>query len=373
MTSRERMRAAIAGEACDRLPWVPELNSAFVQRVLAGVDVPPERQYVEACRRVGGDCLLSVSPATQELRGVEVLQETSGTTTLIRWRTPVGELYSRTETRASAETTFAVEHLIKRVEDVRVYRWVIEHAEVRPSGPAEDPFAPVRHADAVVGDDGILSLTGPATPIMQLLMTDLRAPTMHYLLADHEAEVVALFEAMHAQNRKVYQILAEAPGELVRPFEDTSTTLLSPAMYRRYCQPYLREYGDIVRARGKRFVPHLCGLMRHVLTDLRDTAIDGIEALTPPDTGDTPLGLARQVLGERSVLIGGLDPAWFCHLGPEQMRDRVREVVATLGDGRFTLLGNEEISARANLETVRAVPRTLAEIGPVPLTEQRGR
>ncbi len=362
MTSRERMNAAIRGGDCDRLPWAPELNAAFVRQVLAGDDVPPERQYVEACRRIGADCLLAASPAAQMMRGVATERVTDGPTTTTVWRTPAGDLRSREEARAAAQTTFEVEHRIKTVEDVRAYRWVMEHAEVVAA-----PAGTVERTLATLGEDGIISLTGPATPIMQLLMTDLRAPAMHYLLADHEAEVVALFEVMHERNKEVYRIAAEAPGDLVRPFEDTSTSLLSPAMYRRHCMPYLRDYAAIVQAKGKRFVPHLCGLLRNVLDDLRDTGIDGIEALTPPETGDTPLSLARRVLGERSILIGGIDPAWFSLLSPAEMRRRLGAILAEMGDGRYTLLGNEEISIRANLDTVRMVPEALAGAGPVPL------
>lgn len=362
MTSRERMTAALQGSECDHLPWAPELNAAFVQRVLWGENIEPERRYVEACKRIGADCLLAASPVTEVMNKVETETVTDGNSTIRIWRTPSGELRSREEKRNAAETTFEVEHKIKTAEDLAAYRFVVEHTEVVASEPGT-----VERTIKLLGEDGIISLTGPATPIMHLLMTDLRAPTMHYLLADHEAEVADLFKVMHERNVRAYRIIADAPGQVVRPFEDTSTSLLSPGMFRRHCQPYLREYAEIVQAKGKLFVPHLCGLLRKLLADLRETGLNGIEAVTPPETGDTPLSLAREALGEKLVLVGGIDPTWFCDLTPTEMRDRLDQILSSLGDGRYTMLGNEEISVRANVETVLEVPKVLEEVGPVPL------
>jgi uroporphyrinogen-III decarboxylase len=97
---------------------------------------------------------------------------------------------------------------------------------------------------------------------------------------------------MHQRNCEYYEIAASAPGEVVRSFEDTSTTLVSPELYRRYCLRQLQDYRDICHAHGKLFVPHMCGLLKGLLPELNETGVDGIEAVTPPPLGDCTIGLA---------------------------------------------------------------------------------
>ena len=102
-------------------------------------------------------------------------------------------------------------------------------------------------------------------------------------------------------------------------------------------------------------------LLKGVLPELRDTGLDGIEALTPPPLGDTPIGLAREQLGPDITLIGGLDPTQFVGATPAKTRGMVRDCVAQMGDGRRMVLGHEEVHIKADLESVRVIPELLEE------------
>jgi len=74
----------------------------------------------------------------------------------------------------------------------------------------------------------------------------------------------------------------------------------------------------------------MCGFLKGVLTELRETGIDGIEAITPPPLGDTPIGLAREQLGPDVTLIGGLDPTQFVGATPDRTRKLIHEVLAQI-------------------------------------------
>jgi hypothetical protein len=50
----------------------------------------------------------------------------------------------------------------------------------------------------------------------------------------------------------------------------------------------------------------MCGLLRNLLPVLKETGMDGINALTPPPVGDTPFEHALDVLGEDTIILGGI-------------------------------------------------------------------
>jgi uroporphyrinogen-III decarboxylase len=252
-------------------------------------------------------------------------------------------------------TEMEFEHMVQTAEDVHMYQFMYQDAVYRPR------YDFVRNQIAQMGESGVISIFGPPTPLLDLIMFQIRLPTIYFLMQDHPKEVTSLLEAMHRRNCEYYEVAAEAPGEVVRSFEDTSTTLISPELYRDWCLSQLQDYRDICRARGKLFVPHMCGLLKGVLPELRDTGLDGIEAVTPPPLGDTPIGLAREMLGPEVTLIGGLDPTQFVGATPDRTREMIEDVVSQMGDGRRTVLGHEEIHIKADFESVRAIPDLLEE------------
>ena len=93
----------------------------------------------------------------------------------------------------------------------------------------------------------------------------------------------------------------------------------------------------------------------------RANGLDGIEAVTPPPLGDTPIGLAREQLSPDVTLIGGLDPTQFVGATPDRTRELIRDVLAQIGDGRRFALGHEEIHITADFESVRVIPDILEE------------
>jgi hypothetical protein len=89
-------------------------------------------------------------------------------------------------------------------------------------------------------------------------------------------------------------VCARTPVEVIISAENTSTTLLSPALYRRFSLPHLQQFVEVVHRHHKKAVLHMCGWIRQLLPLIRQTGLDGIHALTPPTIGDTPFEVAMQ-------------------------------------------------------------------------------
>jgi len=359
MTSRERLLAALHGEMPDRLPWAPEFNIMFCERILRevpGREYTSEDLYIEACRRMRAECLLRVDAITIEYPNVKITDTREGDVVTRTYETPLGTMTSRARAIAEIGTEMEFEHMIKTVEDIRAYKFMYEDAVYKPR------FDFVQQQIERMGDAGLISMFGPPTPILDLIMFQIRLPNVYFLLEDHPEETRDLFETMHRRNLEYYDLAAQAPGEVVRSFEDTSTTLVSPQLFREWCQQQLLDYRDVCHSHGKLFVPHMCGLLKGVLPDLAEIEVDGIEAITPPPLGDAPIGLTREALGPDITLIGGIDPTQFVGATPEKTRAMIADFVAQMGDGRRTVLGHEEIHIKADFESVRVIPDLLDEL-----------
>jgi uroporphyrinogen-III decarboxylase len=151
---------------------------------------------------------------------------------------------------------------------------------------------------------------GPST-IPRLLEVDMGAEAFYYLLFDHRDEVEALIRVMHEQEREAFRLLAEGPWESATLCENTSTYYISPDIYRRHNMPHQREFVAAMKRAGKPAILHMCGHVLALLDLIRETGCDGIHALTPPPTGNTPWERALDVLGEDLIIFSCLDPSIF--------------------------------------------------------------
>ena len=178
-----------------------------------------------------------------------------------------------------------VEHPVKSLEELRILRAIWEASDYVESPGMEEAFARVeRH----IGDDGMYVPWLDPSPVQNLLEYEMGAANFYYLLDDHRREVEELLAIMHAKRLQEYEIVARrTPAEVVVAMENTSSTLISPRLYRQYSLPQIRDYVDVLHRYGKIAVLHMCGHLKALLPAVRETGLDGINAVTPPPVGTT--------------------------------------------------------------------------------------
>jgi len=324
MTGRQRVNAILAKQPADRLAW-----TTLVDENTLGQLPPPLRGMtcVDFYRHIGCDIFQLGGWGTPhafrspELRWPADLEAT---------RRQEGDLLVR-ELRmggraleAAEKRGYPVEHLVKTREDLRLYREMWEGARF-----VEHDDAAAHHAlNALAGDDGVVVRFWGPSAIPRLLQNDVGIAGFYYLLQDHPDEMAALISLMHERELAAFEMLARGPCEVVVLVENTSTGYISPDLYRKHNGPHVRDFVEIVHAAGKIALVHMCGHILDLLEDIRETGLDGVHALTPPPTGNTPWEAALDVLGEDTVLIGALDPSVFV-TGP------VEEIPAAL-DALYT-------------------------------------
>ena len=197
-----------------------------------------------------------------------------------------------------------VEHPVKSLKDLRTLRAIWEASDYVETQGMEEAFARVeRH----IGDDGIYVPWLDPSPVQNLLEYEMGVGNFYYLLDDHRREVEELLAIMHAKRLQEYEIVARrTSAQAVIAMENTSSTLISPQLYRQYSLPQIRDYVDVLHRYGKIAVLHMCGHLKALLPAVRETGLDGINAVTPPPVGTTSFKDILDAFGDDFLLFGGL-------------------------------------------------------------------
>ena len=324
MTGRERVTAILRGRPADRPAWTTLADTRTF-------DIMPENVRVDNAlnfyRVIGCDVMSfgnfafpkhcrAESPARLVTPPVETDVRTEDDGLRVQTRaTPWGTL------TATFRSGHPIRHPVESLEELRILLNLWRESRYEPAEGWEETYA---RADAAIGDMGVYVPTVQPSPVQRLIEFDMGMTHFYYLLQDHPPEMRELLDAMHACRMQEYEILAaHSPAEAIIPVENTSTTMLSPDIYRELSLPQIRDFCDVCHRHGEKAILHMCGLLKDLLPAIGETGLDGINGLTPPPFGDTPFELALDQLGEDLIILGGiLDGSVF--LKPDVTEEDIR-------------------------------------------------
>jgi uroporphyrinogen-III decarboxylase len=251
---------------------------------------------------------------------------------------------------------------LESVEDVKIFMYALETAgsELHPG--------PFLRAVERLGDCGLVTTSGPASPMEVLINIDMGVEALTYALSDHPETMEECFARMHERHLEAYRLIAESPAEVVISYENTSTTLISPANYSRFDQRHCNDYAAICRDAGKTYLTHMCGRLRGFAGRLENALQDGFIDIAQAPTGDVTMGEAKRTWARDRVLAGGIDATASTGLSPEAMRryvwdilDDVREQSGSLR--QFILGTGDALAKETPLANLHAVTEAVREYG----------
>jgi uroporphyrinogen-III decarboxylase len=214
-----------------------------------------------------------------------------------------------------------VEHKLKGVGDLAAYRYLIEHTRYEPNPGRYEELA------AQVGEWGIVAPHIGPTAVQHLIQMEAGVDGFAYLCADHPKEMNEITEFLHERDLERVRIAAETPAEVLIQVENTSTLMISPAMYRRWSQRHVADFCRVAHEQGKVAMVHMCGHVKDLLPDIAATGLDGVDCLTPPPTGNTTPEDAWAVAGQGLIVHGVLDPTEWIHRSPSDIASAMRRAM----------------------------------------------
>ena len=300
MCSRDLWLRALRMEPVARLPFWPKLNPAYA---LAHSSRFGSGTLADIHGFIGSDRHEYLPLCVREIRkttSVEVVVE--GELQRFVYRTPKGVATATKRFDRSSQSWHPIEFPIKELSDIAIMlEW---YTDVDYEVDGRELAAALATKEAI--SDSASTATGIGeSPLMFFVEFLAGVMNAHLLLADSRDVVEELFDKIHhALMRKVTLVSEINPADVLYLMENTSTTLISPEQYRRYCAPYITEYGRLLKDRNRVLVLHMCGHLKNLLPDLAILPAMAFEAFTSPPVGDTRLRDGRAICLDK-CLIGG--------------------------------------------------------------------
>lgn len=320
---------AIARRPVDRLPFSTYNCHPFAWG--AHQNAPGYGPILEKIAGTSCGCLCKVSArAVRETPDFETHHRVEGTDTYttITWHTPLGPL-TRVTRKPADQPGMCVEHYLEDARDVEKYLSV-------PYVPARwDVSTAVAYAQEV-GEKGVayLSYGDPFYDVSELFdQEDFAVRTATDF--DFIQSLVA-FRFERAFNDM--KLLLEALVPFETPFlfytagpERATPPLLSPEVFHRLVVPFQRRLVGLIHEFSYPVSLHCHGRVREVFPHILACGFDVLEPLEPPPQGNIDLKGLREAAGERIALMGYIQDQDFYLLTGTEMRGRVRDIAALVG------------------------------------------
>jgi uroporphyrinogen decarboxylase len=165
--------------------------------------------------------------------------------------------------------------------------------------------------------------------------------TLCYALVDQRPLVKAIADRLLEINVALIQRLLQFPRvKIIWGSDDMGFrggTLLHPADLREFVLPAHRRMAAMAHAAGRPYLLHSCGNLAQIMDDLiADVRIDAKHSFedTIEDVRD-----AKRRYGQRIAVLGGIDVDFLCRASAADVRQRVRDTLATCLPGGGYCLG----------------------------------
>ena len=359
MTSRERLLAAYRREPVDRVPyWAKVANSTWRRSQPEAVRELSDRELLDGIHADG--IFHAPGGVRVSLPRVRAEEDLAGNVRTTVTHTPDGDLVERWACDPTTGSWHPVEFPVKTPEDLGRFRWLYTGRVIERNDEQAELSA--RRAEEV-GRRGI-TLTGWGTsPLMHLVEHVIGPAETTYFLVDHPRVMDELIALMHEANCQLVRAVARnTAADAIVSVENTSTSLISPGQFERYCFRHLCDYGRIIQAAGKMHELHMCGLLYDLLGRIDAIPASSIEAFTAPPLANTRLADGKARAPSKTFVGGTCVNVWWRHTAGE-IAEYVRGELDACADHRGIVLTTAGVAPPAcPMETFRAVGEWLATV-----------
>jgi uroporphyrinogen decarboxylase len=140
-----------------------------------------------------------------------------------------------------------------------------------------------------------------------------------------------------------------------------TSLLMAPAQWKRYLQPRLKRWCDLIHAHGLRAFYHTDGAARRLLGPILDCGVDVLNPIQHACPG-MDMEELKQEFGHRVIFHGGVDNQFALPRGtPKDVRRETRRCLDTLGAGRegFICCSCHNVQAGTPLKNILAMIETV--------------
>jgi hypothetical protein len=365
MDSSENILAVFERRPKDRIPWNIRHEFWYIVNKAQGT-LPPEyagMSMLDVCKEWGASWRRYSGSYTDSFidvnhRGdIEYNTQQHERSVALQIKTPYGALRQVSLKDERGFSSRHVEYLIKGVEDFKPLSYVLENIGVKFIQEVYDRM------NLELGGHGILSYFFPRSPLQSLMINYAGVERTINLLFRHPSAVEGFMEAIKRYNDQFYEVLGSSPVKILNLGENIDVRITSPTLFKKYCLPIYQERSEYLHRKGKFVHIHIDGWAKPLLPFLKETGLDGVEALTVKPTGDMTIEDIKRTLGDEMVLLDGIPYIYFL---PDVVSLRkfdafVKKIIATFPDN--LVLGiSDELPPPSDESRVKRVTRIIDKL-----------
>ncbi len=305
-----------------------------------------------------GGLNVSLQTDSWEVKTEEIHQ---GTTTTWRSiiRTPDGTLsqdFSRNEIRPGTFVYACTKKPIQSPADLEI---AARHEPPMPESFKRNARDRIQRIKSALGQSGIVGSWTPHGPFNNAS-----------LLVNHD-ELYSLFLTDYEFYRRLMTFAADRILDYTRAIDEAGVDVhcvggnvpggfLGRRTYDRYVLPFEKKYIEFVQQNGTPAMYHNCGQIMNLVESYKELGARVIEPFSPPPLGDADLAKAKQIVGDRYVILSGVDQVNVLQKGTVDQVKRVTEQTIKTGKpgGRFIMQNVDFLEYQTPLENVEAYAQT---------------
>ena len=362
--TRKELNLAIFEGAADKVLWQPRLETWIGHHVSRGT--MPERfrgmSSLEIYDALGCSVRYAASAGIEqyEVRDDLVrIHEQHPDHSVEVVRTPVGEVrtvFQEIWEEGRLVNRRIVDFPVKTVPDLRVVTDLVNRQQFRANPEA------FRQAAQAVGHRAEPTVFLSSAGFTELIKNWCGLPGTVYLLYDHRAEVETYLEACDRRDDRLIDEALRLPCRIFNLGDHAINEFTPPPILTQYMVPRWQRIAERLHAEGRFVHTHWDGNSRLMLPYLRETELDGVEALTPAPMCDMTLEEIKAAVGDRMVVLDLLRAIDFLPNYPlKQLLAFARRVIDLFAP-KLVLGISDEISEVGQIEKVEAVSELVDEI-----------
>ena len=212
------------------------------------------------------------------------------------YETPVGTLSTLAE--PAGFTNWIHERPFRGPDDYRAILFMIRDEVYEPN------YAAVVQAREAFGDDAIFRAQIGLEPLQDLVSGSfMHMQTFCTEWMDRRDEILRLYEALVANRRRIYPLVAESPALFANYGGNVTPEITGPKDFETYYLPHYREAAEVLHRHGKLIGSHFDANCGQLAAGIAASPLDYVEAFTPAPDTDMSLGDARTAWPDKVIWV----------------------------------------------------------------------
>jgi hypothetical protein len=352
----ELHRQVAFGQSNGKIIWQPRIGCWYTDKIFNGSGLPEPYTGMDIFEVYYA---LGVSARLYEFNScfkriehpkVKITQnKLNETDKAITIHTPVGTQTAVHRQSVNSPHSITLKWEVESLEELKVATWREENVTWEWDQAQFDYWM---HK---AGDLGAPTIYMPRMNIQCLYLEKMGIEKGVYALYEWPEQIQLFFMKLEENHDRLINLINKSPIDLINFGENVHAGTLSPNLFVKYHLPACQRRCEKLHAAGKFIYAHWDGDTRALLSFVKESGLDGIEAITPQPQGDVTLEEVKDAFGEDLFLIDGLPAIYFDDLYSEEDLVECTHKIIDLFAPKLILGISDEISSSGDIERIRLV------------------